>query len=128
MSPEQKMVKKFHKACDIPIKAFPGFPNEKIITLRTELIFEEATEFFDACINEDFVEAVDALVDLLYVTYGAALAFGVDIEPIFKEVHRANMTKTSGLKRVDGKQLKPKDFKPPNLLPIIQDQQLKIGD
>jgi predicted HAD superfamily Cof-like phosphohydrolase len=116
------MVKEFHEKFGVPVKKFPGPPDASTVQFRVDLIQEECNEFCDACGYHNFLDAIDALVDILYVTYGAALAFGVDLEPIFKEVHRANMTKTGGHRRADGKVLKPADFVPPNLAPIIQKQ------
>src|SRR5215204_1216500 len=104
MTEEQAMVAEFHRTFGFPgpetlePESFPG-------ELRISLIEEEAREFADAVRANDVPEMVDALCDLLYVTYGAAVALGVDLDPFFREVHRSNMTKVGGTRRADGKWL-----------------------
>ena len=68
------------------------------------------------------VAMMDALCDLLYVTYGAASAAGIDLDPLFTEVHRSNMTKIGGPKDENGKALKPPGYSPPNLKRLIDEQ------
>jgi predicted HAD superfamily Cof-like phosphohydrolase len=99
----------------LDVKAFPT-------ELRIRLIEEEAAEFAAAARANDVVGAIDALCDLLYVTYGAAVSLGVDIEPFFNEVHRSNMAKVGGMRRPDGKWLKPTDWQPPDLARILEDR------
>lgn len=98
---------------------FPG-------ALRVSLIEEEAKEFRAAVAAHDWTEVVDAICDLLYVTYGAAVALGIDIEPFFSEVHRSNMSKLdkSGrpIYRADGKVIKSSDWSPPDILGLLADQ------
>jgi predicted HAD superfamily Cof-like phosphohydrolase len=62
------------------------------------------------------------LADLLYVVYGTAVSLGIDMEPVFKEVHRSNMSKVGGYKREDGKWVKPPTYSPADILPIIKNQ------
>jgi predicted HAD superfamily Cof-like phosphohydrolase len=114
MSKHQDMVKQFMTAFG---QATPGTfsPDEFPAKLRVSLIMEEALEFNDAVENEDFVEAVDAICDLLYVTYGAAIAMGINIDPFFEEVHRSNMSKLDPatgqpIYRDDGKIIKPSSY------------------
>ncbi len=87
------------------------------------MIDEEAAEFRDALAAGDIVGVADAIADLLYVVYGAALTFGIPVRAVFAEVHRSNMTKLGDdgipLYREDGKVLKGPNFSPPNLLPIL---------
>ena len=90
--------------------SFPG-------PLRASLIVEEAQEFCDAVQIQDWPGVVDAICDLLYVTYGAAVALGIDVEPFFTEVHASNMSKLDPIThqpnyRADGKVLKPPTYKP----------------
>lgn len=91
--------------------------------LRCALIEEEAAEFRDAVEADDLVEVADAIGDLLYVVYGAALTFGIPAREVFAEVHRSNMTKLNDDGepdfRGDGKVLKGPNFSPPELLPIL---------
>src|SRR6266576_202535 len=83
----------FHERFEIPARSEAGFPPQDRIDLRVELIREEFEELKDAIAAQDLVEVADALTDLLYVTYGAALEFGIDADVTFREVHRSNMTK-----------------------------------
>jgi predicted HAD superfamily Cof-like phosphohydrolase len=83
--------------------------------LRCSLIDEEAREFRAAWASRDRLGMIDALCDLLYVTLGAAVQMGIELEPFFDEVNRANMTKVGGSVREDGKQLKPPGWTPPDI-------------
>lgn len=94
--------------------------------LRSKLIIEEAHEFKDACEKKDHVEIIDAICDLLYVTYGAAIALGIDVDPFFREVHRSNMSKLDPdtgkpIVRHDGKILKPSTYSPANISLLLED-------
>ena len=75
------------------IKEQASFPNEKITSLRYELIKEELGELKEAMDNKDIKEIADALTDILYVTYGAGHAFGINLDKCFKEVQDSNMSK-----------------------------------
>ena len=75
------------------VKTKPGLSSEKINSLRINLIEEELEEFKEAIKNKDLKEAVDALTDILYVTYGAGHAFGVNLDQCFEEVQKSNMSK-----------------------------------
>lgn len=114
MHKAQEQVRDFHRACNLVRPDFPKFVWEDMGGIRYDLMEEELDEYKLACANQDVLGAIDALCDLLYVTYGAAVAMGVDLEPFFEEVQRANMEKAGGPKREDGKQLKPHDWQGPN--------------
>lgn len=90
MTPQQLMVAEFHLAFGATMNTKPTYPSDKDIQLRTKLIHEEWREFHEA---RNLVRIADALADLLYVVNGAGVCYGIDLEPIFKEVHRSNMTK-----------------------------------
>jgi|TARA_B100001093_G_scaffold502146_1_gene554718 predicted HAD superfamily Cof-like phosphohydrolase len=75
------------------VKDKAEFPNEKIVKLRFELIKEELEELKQAINDKDIKEVADALTDILYVTYGAGTAFGIDLDKCFDEVHQSNMSK-----------------------------------
>jgi predicted HAD superfamily Cof-like phosphohydrolase len=95
------------------IKEKAGFPDEKITSLRYDLINEELDELKEAIDNKDIKEVADALTDILYVTYGAGHAFGINLDKCFKEVQNSNMSKLSE----DGKPIyndKGKVMKGPN--------------
>ena len=117
MNEFQRLTEEFHRLVGIPIGTSPGF---RMTELRAELIREEASEFQAACVHGDFVSAIDALCDTLYVTFGSAVSFGIDIEPFFREIHRSNMTKSGKHQRDDGKILKGPDYEPPNLEHILE--------
>jgi predicted HAD superfamily Cof-like phosphohydrolase len=96
---------------------------DQVKELRCALIEEEAAEFRDAVHAGDLVAVADAIADLLYVVYGAALTFGIPVREVFAEVHRSNMTKVEDdglpLYREDGKVLKGANYSPPDLAPIL---------
>ena len=94
-----KSVRKFMETFGQEIKEKAGFPNNKIITLRYDLIKEELEELRIAIKNKDIKEVADALTDILYVTYGAGHAFGIDLDKCFAEVQNSNMSKLG----LDGK-------------------------
>ena len=106
-------VKKFMETFGQEIKEKAGFPNEKITSLRYDLIKEELDELKEAMDNKDIKEVADALTDILYVTYGAGHAFGLDLDKCFEEVQNSNMSKLGS----DGKPIyndKGKVMKGPN--------------
>lgn len=102
----------------------PKIPDEPVIALRKSLIQEEYNELKDAIDQKSLCKIADALADLLYVVYGTAIAFGIDIRPIFRRVHLANMQKTPDNTRPDGKLLKPKDWQSPepDIQQLLNDQ------
>ena len=75
------------------VKTKPSFSTDKINKLRIDLIKEELEELIDAMHNKDLLEVADALTDILYVTYGAGHAFGIDLDKCFDEVQNSNMSK-----------------------------------
>jgi predicted HAD superfamily Cof-like phosphohydrolase len=121
MTSAQEMVAAFHREFglvapeQLDVEHFPG-------ELRIRLIEEEAGEFAAAVRAGDVPEMVDALCDLLYVTYGAAVALGVDLEPFFDAVHRANMAKAGGYRREDGKWMKPAGWQPPDIAGLLRER------
>ena len=86
-------VKKFMETFGQEIKEKACFPNEKITSLRYDLIKEELDELKEAIENKDIKEVADALTDILYVTYGAGHAFGINLDRCFEEVQNSNMSK-----------------------------------
>lgn len=125
MNTHQKKVRDFMQAFgqNTPMSYSPmEFPG----TLRASLIEEEAKEFAQAVDNKNYLEVIDAICDLLYVTYGAAIALGIDIDPFFAEVHRSNMSKLDEngkpIYREDGKVIKSAQWSPPNLRAILAAQ------
>ena len=86
-------VGKFMKTFGQELKTTSGLSSEKINLLRIKLIIEELEEFKKAIEEDDIVEVADALTDILYVTYGAGHAFGIDLDKCFDEVQKSNMSK-----------------------------------
>ena len=83
----------FMKTFGQEVKNKPAFSTDKINKLRLDLIKEELSELTDAMKNKDLLEVADALTDILYVTYGAGHAFGIDLDKCFDEVQNSNMSK-----------------------------------
>ena len=86
-------VKTFMQTFGQEVKSNPSFSTEKINDLRYNLIKEELDELKQAMENKDLLEVADALTDILYVTYGAGIAFGIDLDKCFEEVQNSNMSK-----------------------------------
>ena len=110
-------VRKFMKTFGQEVKEKAEFPSDKITSLRFDLISEELSELKDAINNKDIKEVADALTDILYVTYGAGHAFGINLDKCFDEVQKSNMSKLDEngkpIFNEDGKVLKgPNYFKP----------------
>ena len=112
-------VKKFMETFGQEIKEKAGFPNDKITSLRYELIKEELDEFKEAIDKKDIKEVADALTDILYVTYGAGHAFGINLDKCFKEVQNSNMSKLGKdgkpIYNENGKVMKGPNYFKPNL-------------
>ncbi|MDB9699012.1 nucleoside triphosphate pyrophosphohydrolase family protein [Candidatus Pelagibacter sp.] len=110
-------VKIFMETFGQEVKTKPSFSSDKINNLRYDLIKEELEELKEAMENKDLLEVADALTDILYVTYGAGHAFGIDLDKCFEEVQSSNMSKLGEdgkpIYNESGKVLKgPKYFKP----------------
>ena len=86
-------VKIFMETFGQEVKTQPSFSSEKINNLRYNLIKEELDELKKAMDNKDLLEVADALTDILYVTYGAGIAFGIDLDKCFDQVQKSNMSK-----------------------------------
>ena len=116
-------VKKFMETFGQEVKEKPGFPNNKIISLRYDLINEELAELKDAINKKDIKEVADALTDILYVTYGAGHAFGIDLDKCFKEVQNSNMSKLGEdgkpIYNEKGKVMKGPNYFKPNLRKFV---------
>jgi len=101
------------------VKEKTEFPNEKIIKLRYNLIKEELEELKEAIEQKDIIEIADALTDILYVTYGAGHAFGINLDKCFNEVQESNMSKLGEdqkpIYNENGKVMKGPNYFKPNL-------------
>ena len=118
-----KSVRKFMKTFGQEIKEKASFPNDKITSLRYELIKEELDELKEAINKKDIKEVADALTDILYVTYGAGHAFGIDLDKCFEEVQNSNMSKLGKdgkpIYNENGKVMKGPNYFKPNLSKFV---------
>ena len=116
-------VKKFMQTFGQEVKKNAEFPDEKIIKLRFELIKEELEELKDAIDKRDIKEVADALTDILYVTYGAGHAFGINLDKCFEEVQNSNMSKLGNdgkpIYNELGKVMKGPNYFEPNLKKFV---------
>jgi predicted HAD superfamily Cof-like phosphohydrolase len=124
VNPWIKYVKRFHEKFGQPVLSQPTISEDRL-DLRVRLMREELQETVKAMWDEDMVEIADGLADLLYVTIGTALEYGIDLDPIFEEVHRSNMAKLPGNLRPDGKIMKPANWKPPQIATLLEKQMNK---
>ena len=117
-------VKTFMKTFGQIIRTKPQFPEQKTMQLRFDLIEEELNELKQAMKTRDLKEVADALTDILYVTYGAGYAYGIDLDKCFKEVQRANMSKLGKdgkpIYNEKGKVMKGPDYLEPNLKQFVE--------
>ena len=118
-----KSVKKFMQTFGQETKEKAEFPSEDIVNLRYELITEELNELKDAISKRDIKEVADALTDILYVTYGAGHAFGIDLDKCFEEVQNSNMSKLGNdgkpIYNDKGKVMKGPNYFKPNLTKFL---------
>ena len=112
-------VKKFMQTFGQEVRTNASFPNDKMINLRIDLIREELSELKEAIEKKDIKEVADALTDILYVTYGAGHAFGVNLDKCFEEVQNSNMSKLGSdgkpIYNEHGKVMKGPDYFKPDL-------------
>ena len=116
-------VKKFMKTFGQETKEKASFPNSKITSLRYDLIKEELDELKEAIDSKDIKEVADALTDILYVTYGAGHAFGINLDKCFEEVQNSNMSKLDSngkpIYNDKGKVMKGPNYFKPNLSKFV---------
>jgi predicted HAD superfamily Cof-like phosphohydrolase len=122
MADEQAMVESFHRTFDIVANPTPTVPDERTRELRVALIQEEFDELKEALAVKNLSSIAKEMADLLYVVYGTAVSYGIDMGPVFREVHRSNMSKVGGYKREDGKWVKPATYSPALIGPILEEQ------
>lgn len=122
MTDEQSMVEEFHRKFDIPVQAYPAAISEETKRLRIRLIQEEFDELKEAMAEDSLPALAKEMADLLYVVYGTAVSYGIDMDQVFREVHRSNLSKVGGYKREDGKWVKPPTYSPASIEPILIQQ------
>lgn len=124
MSTNFEKVMEFHVLFEVPVADSPqsSIALDRFV-LRLDLIDEETNELRDGCMNQDPVAIADALGDLLYVTYGMGLEYGIDLDAVFDEIHRSNLAKLGAdgkpLYREDGKVKKPEGWKEPDIKGVL---------
>ena len=113
----------FMKTFGQEVKTKPSFITDKINKLRLDLIKEELIELTEAMNNKDLLEVADALTDILYVTYGAGHAFGINLDKCFEEIQNSNMSKLDEngmpIYNENGKVMKGPNYFKPNLKKIF---------
>lgn len=113
----------FHLAYGQEIRTFPEFPSDETLDLRLTLIQEEFDEVKEAIAKRDIVNLAKELADLLYVVYGFGVTAGIDLDVVFKEVQRSNMSKLGEdgkpIYREDGKVLKGPNYSPADIEGLI---------
>ena len=116
-------VRKFMETFGQEVKKKAEFPNDKITSLRYDLIKEELGELREAIEKKDIKEVADALTDILYVTYGAGHAFGINLDKCFEEVQKSNMSKFGAdgkpIYNEKGKVMKGPNYFKPNLSKFV---------
>ena len=117
-------VKTFMETFGQMIRTKPQFPDEETMQLRYDLIKEELNELEQAMKTKNLKEIADALTDILYVTYGAGYAYGINLDKCFKEVQRANMSKLGNdgkpIYNEKGKVMKGPNYSEPNLKQFVE--------
>ena len=119
-----EQVWQFHTSFDLPARSAPTAevgPDQ--VELRMSLIDEEVDELRAGARDGDLVEVADALADIVYVAYGTACVYGIDLDAVLDEVHASNMTKLGPggrpVRRSDGKVLKGPDYRPPDVNGVL---------
>ena len=119
-----KDVKVFMEKFGQMVRTEPQFPDDKTMQLRLDLIKEELSELEEAMKTKNLKEVADALTDILYVTYGAGYAYGIDLDQCFKEVQRANMSKLGEdgkpIYNDQGKVMKGPNYTKPDLSKFVK--------
>ena len=117
-------VKTFMETFGQMVRTKPQFPDEDTMQLRYDLIKEELNELEQAMKSKNLKEIADALTDILYVTYGAGYAYGINLDKCFKEVQRANMSKLGNdgkpIYNEKGKVMKGPNYSEPNLKQFVE--------
>lgn len=127
LSEAMLLVGRFHEAFGLPVASLPNvdIPAD-LAKLRVDLLREEVDEFADATADRNIVGIADALGDIIYVAYGAAITYGIDLDAVLREVHRSNMSKLDEhgrpCYRDDGKVLKSARYTPPDVSKVLYSQ------
>jgi predicted HAD superfamily Cof-like phosphohydrolase len=126
-SAAMRSVLEFHSTFGLPVNANPTLRVDgELGKLRIDLLEEEVGEFADATKRQDLTALADALGDIVYVAYGAAATYGIDLDAVLAEIHRSNMSKLGAdgrpVYRSDGKVLKSPLYSPPDIATVLDQQ------
>ena len=118
------LVRSFHERLGLSVSSQPSTPSAELAALRQRLLVEEVAELGEAVAGGSLVEVAHELADVVYVAYGTALTYGIELDDVIAEVHRANMSKLPppGGPRVEGKVLKGDGFRPPDVEAVVRRQ------
>jgi predicted HAD superfamily Cof-like phosphohydrolase len=118
-----RLVRQFHETFGVPIQDIPGPVTEELAQARQGFLESEVAEVAEGVANGDLANIAQELADVVYVAYGTALAYGIDLDAVLAEVHRANMSKLDAdgrpLMRADGKVLKSPLYRPPDVAAVL---------
>ena len=117
-------VKDFHYKYNQLIKVIPEIPDNNVKYLRMKLIAEEYNEVMESLISDDMIEIADGIIDCIVVLIGTAISYGIDLKPIWDEIHKTNMKKVnkeSGSSKVQ----KPVGWQKPNVYRCLTEQGMK---
>ena len=114
-----QMVRAFHAKFGFTVNEKPTMVDERTWKIRFNSLLDETDELKIASHEEDLVAIADALGDILYLVYGTGVAYGIDLDAVFKEIHRSNMTKSPAVEK-DGKAVKGEGYSPPNLERLLK--------
>jgi predicted HAD superfamily Cof-like phosphohydrolase len=117
-------VAEFHEAFNLPMRQIPGTDIDATLAgLRVALLREEVGELITASAKSDLIGIADGLADIIYVVYGTALTYGIDLDAVLREVHRSNMSKLGSdgkpILREDGKVVKSSEYFPPDIASVL---------
>ena len=120
-----RQVAEFHRAYELPLRSRATTEvGADQVQLRQALIEEEVAELADAATRGDLIGVADALADIVYVAYGTAHVYGIDLDAVLDEVHASNMTKLGAdgrpVRRPDGKVLKGPTYRPPDIAAVLR--------
>lgn len=132
MNKMQEQLREWHQKFSVVVNDNPTLVDQKTQTLRKRLIQEESEELFKGIDENNMVEIADGLADVLYVVFGTAVSYGIDIERVFDEVHRSNMSKLwpDGKPHYDefGKVVKPSTYSRADVESVLEELEPDIGD
>ena len=123
LRPAQQDIADFHRALGVATGTTPAVPAPDRKALRLSLIKEEVIdELLPALQNDNLEKIADGMADAIVVILGTALEYGIDLGPVWEEIHRTNMAKAGGPRREDGKILKPEGWQPPDICGVLARQ------